>query len=111
MMFNFFKKKINRYELSELAKLNDWYNAESFKAKLIKGNTYLVKDGQKLAEQYEQIAKMINDIKNQKISMILAGLGYPPNTEFQVDLVSGKIKEMPKKEIKEDKNDKPENSK
>ena len=88
--------------MSELRQLNQMAIGEQFKADLIKGNTALVKNGQLLAEQCEQVAKLLNDMKNQKLVMILSGLGYPPKTEFSVDLVSGKITKV-KKEIKEEK--------
>lgn len=92
-MFNF-KRKPNKYELSELSLLNQMVIQENFKAKLVAGNTALVDDGKKLAKQYEQVGKLINDVKNQKASMLLSGLGYPPNCNFSIDFLTGKITEI-----------------
>ena len=105
-MFQFLRRnKLNKYEISELQQLNQMAIAEEFKANVIKANTALVENGQRLAKQCEQVAKLLNDMKSQKLSMILAGLGYPSGTQFQVDLLTGKIKIVKKEEVKEEKKD------
>lgn len=88
-------RKLNPSELVEIQELHRIAAGERFKSLQIKGNTALIPDGQKLAEQSEALANLFENIKENTIARKLTELGYPPSTPTTIDLKTGEITIMP----------------
>lgn len=78
-------------EILEIQELHRVASAERFKATQVKGNTAMVPDGQKLAEQMDAIARLMENFKNNYISSKLAECGYTPSQKVNIDLKTGQI--------------------
>lgn len=78
----------DRAEFEELHRMAISYN---FLARQIKGNTALVPEGQQVAAQYEAIARLIENAKNQWIGEKLNQMGYPQKVQVKVDIKTGTI--------------------
>jgi len=75
--------------------LLEWYRMEqTFRvaAKKINENSALVEDGQKLARQFEGVARMLENERNHWIGVKLAEMGYPKEFEVEIDFRTGLIK-------------------
>ncbi len=91
-------------EVMELQEMQRLVNGRKFEAAQVKGNTALVPDGQKLAEQLEAVVRLLENVKNQWVSAKLVECGYPQDAICDINLSTGEIKLKPKV-------DGPENSK
>lgn len=89
-IFNKFRK-LNKSELLEIQELHRLASTEKFKAEQIAGNTVLIPNGQKLAEQTKAVAGLLENAKKNHISRKLQELGYPPEQKISLDLMTGKI--------------------
>jgi hypothetical protein len=78
----------DRLEFEELHRIALSY---SFIAGQIKGNTALIPEGQKVAEQYEAIARLMENSKNQWMGQKLASMGYPNTVKVSIDIKTGNI--------------------
>ncbi len=78
----------DRAEFEELFRMATSYN---FIASQIKGNTALVPEGQRVASEYEAIARLLENAKNQFIGQKLHKMGYPQTAQVKVDIKSGII--------------------
>ena len=76
------------FDFQELTRMVFTYR---FLANQIKDNTALIPDGQKVMEQYEAIARLIENSKNQWIGSKLIEMGYPQGTNVSVDPKTGAI--------------------
>ena len=80
--------EVDRAEFEELFRMAMTYN---FIASQIKANTALVPEGQRVASEYEAIARLLENAKNQFIGQKLVDMGYPQTTQVRVDIKSGVI--------------------
>lgn len=78
-------------EVLELQEMQRMVNARSFEAAQIKGNTALVPDGQKAADQAVAIARLLENAKNMWVSQKLVECGYPQDTRCSINLSTGEI--------------------
>lgn len=90
--------KFSEKELAELVELNRIVASEKFKSIQIKGNTTMIPDGQKMAEQQEAVARLMENIKDNWLSSKLRELGCKEGKPVSIDLNTGEI--MENKEIK-----------
>lgn len=97
-MFNNIRK-LNKSEIQEFQELHRIAMHYKFVALQIKGNTALIEDGQKVAGQFEAIAKLMENVKGEWFSNKLRELGYPSNQRVSINIGTGqiiKVKEPPK---------------
>ena len=87
----FQRKRLNEAERAEILDVSRLAQSYRFIATHLKGNTALVPGGQKVLEQYEAMAKLIDGVKNSMVSQRLSQLGYPQGVNFTVNLKTGKI--------------------
>lgn len=85
-------RELNKDEIMELQDFHRIAASYRFVAEQIKGNTALIPDGKKAAEQFEAIAKLMENLKVQWISRKLAELGYKNGQPVSLNLITGKIK-------------------
>lgn len=85
--------KFDEKDLAELLELNRIAAAEKFKSIQIKGNTAMIPDGQKVAEQQEAIARLMENVKNNWVSSRLRELGCKEGAPVSIDLKTGEITE------------------
>ena len=78
-------------EVLELQEMQRLVNTRKFEAAQIKGNTALVPDGQKCAEQIEAIARLMENVKNGWVSQKLVEHNYPKDAICNINLSNGKI--------------------
>lgn len=90
--------KFNKKDLAELIELNRLVASEKFKSIQIKGNTAMIPDGQKVSEQQEAVARLMENVKDNWLSSKLRELGIKEGKPVSIDLNTGKITEN--KEIK-----------
>lgn len=86
--------KFDEKDLRELEELNRIASAEKFKSIQIKGNTAMIPDGQKVSEQQEAIARLMENVKNNWVSSRLRELGCKEGTPQTIDLKTGEITEQ-----------------
>jgi hypothetical protein len=80
--------EVDRAEFEELFRMAMSYN---FIASQIKNNTALVPDGQRVASEYEAVARLLENAKNQFIGQKLVDMGYPQTSQVKVDIKTGII--------------------
>lgn len=85
------KRNLTPEETMELSEMIRMVNARKFEAAQIKGNTALVPDGQKVAEQSAAIAALLDNAKNLWVSQTLLKCGYAPDTRCSLNLGTGEI--------------------
>src|SRR5690349_2066033 len=78
----------DRADFEELFRLALSY---SLVAQQIKANTALVPEGQRVAAEFEAIARLMENTKNQWISQKLADMGYPQTAKVKIDIKKGLI--------------------
>jgi len=86
--------KLNETDLKELEELNRISAAEKFKSIQIKGNTAMIPDGQKVSEQQDAIARLMENVKNNWVSSRLRELGCKQGEPMTIDLKTGEITEQ-----------------
>lgn len=89
------KRNLTHEETMELHAMVNYVNAKKFEAAQIKGNTALIPDGQKVAEQSDAIAGLLDNAKNLWVSRKLVACGYPEDTKCQINLTDGSITVTP----------------
>ena len=85
------KRGLTAQEVLELQEIVRLVNARNFEATQIKANTALIPDGQKVAEQIEAIARLLENVKNQWVAQKLSECGYDAGTKCNINLSSGAI--------------------
>ena len=88
--------KLNEIDLKELEELNRISAAEKFKSIQIKGNTAMIPDGQKVSEQQDAIARLMENVKNNWVSSRLRELGCKQGEPMTIDLKTGEITKQKK---------------
>ena len=78
-------------EVLEMQQLHRIITTERFIAQQIRENTAMVTDGQKVAEQKEQTARLLENFRNNWMSGKLAELGYEKGLNVTIDLATGVI--------------------
>lgn len=71
--------------------MNRAVSSRHWEAAQIKANTALVPDGQKVAEQAEAIARLLENVKDQWLASKLTECGYPDGTKCTINLSTGVI--------------------
>lgn len=84
-------RELTQAELEEFQELHKLARLEAFKAAQVKANTALIPDGQKVAEQYLAISRLMENVKNQWFSQKLVELGYAQDQMVNMDIKTGKI--------------------
>ena len=82
---------LNERDRAEFEELHRIFLSYSFVASQIKGNTALVPNGQEIAAQFEAIARLMENTKNQYIGQKLHEMGYPQSAQVNVDIKTGVI--------------------
>ena len=85
------KRNLTPEETLQLQEMIKLINARKFEAEQIKNNTALVPDGQKVAEQIEAIARLLDNVRNQYVSQKLVECGYGAGQKCNINLGSGEI--------------------
>jgi hypothetical protein len=85
------KRNFTQSELIELQELQRIVGARKFEAVHIKGNTALVPNGQRVAEEYEAIARLMENVKNGWVAQKLAECGYKENEQCSINLSTGEV--------------------
>lgn len=85
------KRDFNPQEVVELQEMMRLINSRKFEAAQVKANTALVPRGKEIAEELEAIARLIENIKNQFVSLKLEECGYPNGTKCNINMTSGEI--------------------
>lgn len=85
------KRSFTQQELIELQELQRIVGARKFEAVHIKGNTALVPNGQRVAEEYEAIARLMENVKNNWVAAKLAECGYKENDRCSINLQTGEV--------------------
>ncbi len=80
--------KEERTFLREVVKVADSWK---FVAGQISINTALIPGGQKVAKQFEAVAKLMEQTKETMIANKLTQLGYPQGVGFNINLTTGRI--------------------
>jgi hypothetical protein len=78
-------------ECLELQEMQRLVTARKFEAAQIGGNTALVPDGQKVAEQIKAIAALLENAKNLWVAQKLRECGYSDGTKCSLNLTTGEI--------------------
>ena len=78
-------------EALELQEMVRTVNAQNWKVMLMKGNTALIPDGQKVAATEEAIARLLENAKNQYVSLKLSECGYENGSKVSINLHTGEI--------------------
>lgn len=86
------RRDLTPQELMELQELHRAVGSKQWEAAQIKANTALVPDGQKLAEQTEAVARLLENVKNQWVAGKLEECGYTKGTRCGLNLATGQIK-------------------
>jgi hypothetical protein len=85
------KRNFTPEESMELLELNRIVSARKFEAAQIAGNTTLIPNGQKVAEQTTAIAALLDNAKNLWVSQKVVECGYPQDTKCSINLSTGEI--------------------
>jgi len=85
------KRHLTPTEALELQEMQRLVTGRKFEAAQIKGNTALVPDGQKAAEQAAAIAALLDNAKNLWLSQKLLECGYPAGAKCDINLSTGEI--------------------
>ncbi len=85
------KRSFTPQELTELQELQRIVGARKFEAAHIKGNTALIPNGQRVAEEYEAVARLMENVKNNWVAAKLAECGYKENERCSINLVTGEV--------------------
>jgi hypothetical protein len=85
-------QQLSPADLSQLQELYRIAEAYALVADQIKGNTALIPDGQKVSTQFEAIARLMDNTKNQWVGQKLADMGYPKGAKVTVNAQTGEIK-------------------
>lgn len=100
------KRSLNAMELLELQEIDRIARTRAFEANQIKSNTALMParwsfwgGGNKteLVAELEAIARLMTDIRSQRVQSLVAACGYPPDTLCDINLTTGAIT-IPKNE-------------
>jgi len=75
-------------ELNEMLRL---VNSRKFEAAQVKANTALIPDGQKLGEQLEAVAIVLENIQRQWVAQHLLAHGWEDGTKCNINLNTGEI--------------------
>ena len=93
------KRSPTPQELKELQELNRLALVERFKATQFKNNTMVLNpDGQKLAEQQDKIAVLLENIRNSAVQRLFVALGYKQGENLTINLDTGSIKKGEKQD-------------
>lgn len=84
-------RQFNASEVLELQELHRLVSSRTFEAKQVRGNTALIPDGARVAEQLESIARLLDNTKQHWISQKLAECGWPTSVRVSIDLKTGLI--------------------
>ena len=85
------RRNFTPQETLELQEMQRAVNAKKFEAAQIKGNTALVPNGQRVAEESDAVARLLENVKNQYVSQKLVECGYPNDTKCSINLTDGTI--------------------
>ena len=85
------KRNFTPAECIELEEMLRLINARKFEAGQIRANTALVPDGQKLADQTDAVARLLENVKNQYVASKLIECGYKSGTICDVNLRTGEV--------------------
>lgn len=78
-------------EILELQELHRVVGAREFEARQVRGNTLLIPDGMKFAEQLEALARLLANTKQHWIAQKLAEAGWSPEVRVSIDMKTGLI--------------------
>lgn len=92
------KKPLSKSDLAEYIQLVNLCNAQHWRADLVAGNTALIYNGQETAKTEADIAKLLENSKNNWLSNVLAGCGIPLGQAVEVNMKTGEIREVSQKE-------------
>ncbi len=85
------KRNLLPTEALQVQHMQQAANNRRWEADVIKGNTALVPDGQKLAEQAEAIANLLEQSCQEFIANTLVKCGIAPGTKCSLNLTTGEI--------------------
>ena len=90
---NWFKKtkKLSEVDLLEFSELNRLVGSEKYKLMAIKNNTALIPMGKQLMRQQEVLVQLIENQKNNWISVKLSELGIPKGLKVNISIKDGLI--------------------
>lgn len=84
-------KYLTEQELVELRELQRIAASEMLKANVIRGNTALVPNGQEVATQFEAVARVMSNYRDQFMASAFTRHGYKNGEPLSIDLKTGKI--------------------
>ena len=85
------KRNFTQQELQELQEMQRVTNSKKFEAIQIKNNTALIPRGQEVAEETEAVARLLENVKDQWVSMKLTECGFKQNEKVGINLQTGEI--------------------
>lgn len=85
------KRNLTAEEALELQEMQRLVNSRKFEAAQVSGNTALVPDGQKVAQQLTAIAALLENAKNIWVAQKLLECGYENGTKCSINLTTGEI--------------------
>lgn len=85
------RRNLTPAEALQFQDIHRLINARKFELAQIKGNTALIPDGQKLAEQLEGVVNVLDDAGKQWIALKLEECGYKNGTKCSVNLNTGEV--------------------
>lgn len=91
------KRGLNKQELREYLELVKLCNAQHWKANMITGNTALINNGQETAKTEADIAKLLENSKNNWLSRVLVSCGISIGQAVEINSETGEIKEKTEK--------------
>ena len=84
-------RQFNEEEILELQELHRLVAHRQFEAKQVRGNTALIPDGIKVADQLEAMARLYTNTKQHWISQKLAECGWSTDQRVAIDMKTGLI--------------------
>ena len=85
------KRNFTAEEILQLQEMLRAISIRKFEAAQVKGNTSLVPRGKEIADEYEAIARLLENSKNLWVSQKLLDCGYAANTLCNINLSDGSI--------------------
>ena len=78
-------------EVLELQEMQRAVNAKKFESAHIKGNTALIPNGQRVSEEVEAVARLLDQVKNNYVSSKLLECGFKQDEKCSINLSTGEI--------------------